>query len=119
MPHDHDDDEDFPLADHPGPGGPKAGDPEMNRARDIQHLDVSRTVMPVAERKPNQNGLVTDLPGATLGAPQPSTGLPESAPVMLSWRAFQQTDSYMTNPRDNGFTMFLAGWSARDAQPKE
>ena len=112
MPHDHDGDEDFPLADHPGPGGPKAGDPEMNRARDISHLDVSRRVAP-ASHEPSPVKTTTST--STVA----STGLPESATVMLSWRAFQQTDSYMTNPRDNGFTMFLAGWSARDAQPKE
>ena len=114
----HDDDDDFPLADHPGPGGPKAGDPEMNRARDIRHLDVAGGRMPVGQAENPRSFLPTASIGGT-GAPPPSTGLPESAPVMTAWRAFQTTDSYMTNPRDNGFTMFLAGWSARDAQPKE
>lgn len=107
-----DDEEDFPLADHPGDVGPKAGDPQMNRARDLMHLDVAghqkRNLAPSTQHEVARNQ----------PAPPP---IPASASPMVAWEAFQKSDAYGdTLARDDGgWSMFLAGWTARDSQPKE
>ena len=110
-----DDDEDFPLADHPGPGGPKAGDPEMNRARDLGHLDVRAGRQPVAEaRQPEpEPPEVHALDERTLQPLQPGN------PVGAAWQAFKQTSGYTSaiNSADPGWSMFMAGYAARDSQP--
>lgn len=117
MPDHDDEDEDFSLADHPGPGGPKAGDPEMNRARDMMHLDVTRKAaaklqQPLTEQEKNT---ARDRQAMRQETP---TGLPADAPVVVAWEAFKKSDRY-SELFDDGWTMFLAGWAARDSQPKE
>lgn len=100
-------DDDFPLADHPGPSGPKAGDPETNRARDIMHLDVTRRSEPSLQ-KPTQ---------ATTERPQvdfEKTMLPPEAPVMRAWKAFNDSGGY--SAAISNFDLFMAGWTARDLQ---
>ena len=110
------DDEDFPLADHPGPGGPKAGDREMNRARDIMHLDVA------GGRVISNQGTVT-LDGHTHvtseAVEQPLTPTPSSNPVVAAWQAFKTTSGYTAaiNSVDPGWSMFMAGYAARDSRP--
>ena len=104
----HDDDEDFPLADHPGPGGPKAGDPEMNRARDIMHLDVKAGRVPpaaVASTAPTEEKPKVDFE---------KTMLPPESPVSKAWRAFIESGGY--DKAISNFDLFMAGWAARDAQ---
>lgn len=100
-----DDEEDFPLADHPGPGGPKAGDPEMNRARDLQHMDVARSRATVV------TGVAAALPAERQ---EPSSFLPSDAPVMIAWNAFRESGGY--DKAISQFDLFMAGWAARDAQ---
>ena len=107
------DDEDFPLSDHPGPRTPKAGDREMNRARDLQHLDVApRNQMPRA-------------PSAVVGHTQPpsaenvTAAIPSNNPVVAAWQGFKTTAGYTSaiNSADPGWAMFMAGYAARDSQP--
>lgn len=101
----HDDDEDFPLADLPGPGGPKAGDPDMNRARDIMHLDVKAkrsTALDVAT--PTEEDPARKMP----------TTLPDDSPVTKAWKAFHASGGY--DKAISQFDLFMAGWAARDAQ---
>lgn len=100
-------DDDFPLADHPEYKGPKAGDPDMNRARDLRHYDVAR----------KHPGYAEAAVGGPQNAPQP-TGLPESAPVMVAWRQWRMTPGWTAARQngDDGFALFMAGWAARDAQ---
>lgn len=107
-----DDDEDFPLADHPGPGGPKAGDREMNRARDIMHLDVAGAHEAVG--RDIAKGFVGHTP-----EPAPLTPTPSSNPVVAAWQAFKTTSGYTSaiNSVDPGWAMFMAGYAARDSRP--
>ncbi len=107
--HDGQDDDEFPLADHPPYRGPKAGDPEYRRARDLEHYDVAGGRKPIPQaQKP------THVTQAGAGAPRPSTLLPESAPVMQAWRAFNASQPKPWG--DEHFSLFLAGWTARDHQ---
>ena len=111
------DDEDFPLADHPEYTGPKAGDADMNRARDLRHLDVARGLQPVQRQELAQQQ--SESPSAFGNPPvAPPTGIPDDAPVMVAWTAFKQTPGWPESPYkgDGGFNLFLAGWSARDAK---
>jgi hypothetical protein len=108
-----DDDDDFPLADHPGPGGPKAGDREMNRARDLQHLDVT-----------SQRYAKAPLTMGGEPDPEPSpveqlTPTPSANPVVAAWQAFKTTAGYTgaINSADPGWAMFMAGYAARDSRP--
>ena len=100
-----DDDEDFPLADHPGPGGPKAGDPEMNRARDIMHLDVKAGRQSIRESQTQ--------PKTASDGPAPYQVDPES-PVAKAWAAFNESGGY--DDAISQFDLFMAGWVARDSQ---
>lgn len=115
-----DDDEDFPLDDHPGPGGPKAGDREMNRARDLQHLDVKAGL--ATTREPTQ-GLATTrdppMPESYRSPEAPLTATPSSNPVVAAWQAFKTTSGYTSaiNSPDPGWSMFMAGYAARDSRP--
>lgn len=102
-------DDDFPLADHPEYTGPKAGDPDMNRARDIRHYDVARKHPGFAQEAE---------PSAPAYKPAP-VGFPETAPVMVAWRQWRETPGWSAarHNGDDGFALFMAGWAARDAQP--
>ena len=102
-----DDDEDFPLADHPGPGGPKAGDPEMNRARDIVHLDVAGN---------RQHAATVGRQAQPAPASTSNTALPADSPPAIAWQTFMSSGGYAKSI--SNFDLFLAGWTARDAQPK-
>lgn len=113
------DDEDFPLADHPEYTGPKAGDADMNRARDLRHLNVAagRGQIRAAANS------VPSAPGAAFGntnpAPQPQStepppSIPETSEVVVAWRAFLKSEGY--DKSKSLFDLFLAGWSARDAK---
>lgn len=108
------DDDDFPLADHPGPGGPKAGDREMNRARDLGHMDVRRTPPAVMDRP--EPPVVHELDVETL---QPLVPAPSGNPVVAAWQAFKATSGYTgaINSVDPGWAMFMAGYAARDSRP--
>lgn len=108
------DDEDFPLADHPGPSAPKAGDPETNRARDLQHFDVTRRAG-VEMRMPRSPEATREAVRRETMKMETPTGLPDSAPVVIAWEAFKKTERYV-DPLDDGWSMFLAGWTARDSQ---
>lgn len=106
------DDEDFPLADHPGPSGPKAGDPETNRARDIMHLDVTRRPDPPYPFRPRPEPIAP-----TASRPEvdfQKTMLSPEAPVMRAWRAFNESGGY--SKAISNFDLFMAGWTARDSQ---
>lgn len=114
------DDEDFPLADHPGPGGPKAGDREMNRARDLGHLDV-KAGLPTT-REPTHGLATTREPPpsqAVRDDDAPLTPTPSSNPVVAAWQAFKTTSGYTAaiNSVDPGWSMFMAGYAARDSRP--
>lgn len=108
-----DDDEDFPLDDHPGPGGLKAGDPGYNRARDLQHLDVKAGRQPVAE----VDNTVRPITSGVVEAPLTPT--PSSNPVVAAWQAFKTTSGFSdaVNGPDPGWAMFMAGYAARDSRP--
>ncbi len=110
------DDEDFPLADHPGPGGPKAGDREMNRARDIVHLDVTPQRYAKA---PFTMGNEPDEGPAPTSPVEPLVATPSANPVVAAWQAFKQTSGYTgaINSVDPGWAMFMAGYAARDSRP--
>mgnify|MGYP000234514186 FL=1 len=101
------DDEDFPLADHPEYTGPKAGDADMNRARDLRHLNVAAGRQPVQRQELSQQ---QSEPPST----DPSPSIPEASPVVVAWRAFLKSDGYEKS--HSLFDLFLAGWSARDAK---
>lgn len=107
-----DDDEDFPLADLPGPGGPKAGDPDMNRARDIMHLDVQKGRLSPQEAQVNRQEMRAD--SARPEVDFEKTMLPPEAPVMKAWNAFRTSGGY--DKAISNFDLFMAGWAARDAQ---
>ena len=123
-----DDDDDFPLADHPGPGGPKAGDREVNRARDLGHMDVRREAY---EREAYLNPPITSPENAHLadddGSDDPLyaaqqaqlSPAPSGNVVVAAWQAFKQTSGYTgaINSVDPGWAMFMAGYAARDSRP--
>jgi hypothetical protein len=117
------DDEDFPLDDHPGPGGLKAGDPGYNRARDLQHLDVAAGRQPPAPPENLQTYRNADdmgyPPAGAFKDTAPLTPTPSNNPVVAAWQAFKQTTGYTgaINSPDPGWAMFMAGYAARDSQP--
>ncbi len=122
MTHDHDgqDDEDFPLADHPEYTGPKAGDADMNRARDLRHLDVTGGVRPVSNARvvvsPETQEAMDSFRKESLQKAEPiSTGIPADHPVMKAWAQYRETSGIAVND-GRAWQLFLAGWSARDAK---
>lgn len=112
-----DEDDDFPLADHPEYTGPKAGDPDMNRARDLKHYDVAggRRYRPYEPPTSQQTEAEQSrMSQSAERRPSVMASIPESAPVMIAWKAFAAQQPKMMG--DHQFELFLAGWSARDSQ---
>ena len=104
-----DDDEDFSLEDLPGPSGPKAGDPDMNRARDLGYMNVKggrRDTAPATHAENNRTA-------QTQNALPPYQVDPES-PVAKAWAAFNGSGGY--DAAISQFDLFMAGWVARDSQ---
>lgn len=108
-------DDETPLADWPHKKEPKAGDPEVNRARDAKHYAGNHPGFVLDQSKPPQRDVV-DV----------RSQLPVEAPVMQAFLKFQKTEGYAeaivatneSGTRDESlWKMFLAGWSARDSQP--
>lgn len=106
------DDEDFPLADHPEYTGPKAGDADMNRARDLRHLDVTRGRQPVQQQA---SQVSQNHPATTARPANPTPPLPSESPPMKAWHEFA-TSEHFEQYEHSAMQMFLAGWSARDAK---
>lgn len=98
------DDNETPLADHPGPGGPKAGDPAVNQARDAKHY---------AQNHPGYAALDTSKPAEAVR--MRTAGLPDDAPPVIAWKKFMASGGY--EAAISQFDLFLAGWTARDSQP--